>query len=83
MMMFTCLNSNNVMRMLLRENLTIKYWLNRSMMMVLVDLTINSSGGLFVTVFSNVFIYHRWSDRFMNSGIMMTSFMPNDSKPLA
>lgn len=52
-------------------------------MMVLVNLTINSSGGLFVTVFGNIFVYNRWSDRFMDSSVMMTSLVPKGLRQLA
>lgn len=52
-------------------------------MMVLVNLTINSSGSLFVTVFGNIFVYNRWSDRFMNGSVMMTSLVPTDLRQLA
>lgn len=54
-------------------------WLDRRVMMVLMNLTIDSSGGLFMTVFGDIFIYNRWSDRFMNSGVMMTSLVPMES----
>lgn len=50
--------------------------------MILVNLAIDSSGGLFVAVSGNIFLHNCWSDGFMNSGVMMTCLVPTEPKPL-
>lgn len=41
-----------------------------------MDFAVNGSGGLFVTMLGHILLNDCWSDLFVNSGIMMTSFVP-------
>lgn len=44
--------------------------------MVLMHFTVDGGGGLFVTVLGNVFLDNGWSNLLMDSGVMVTSFVP-------
>ena len=56
------LDSSEVVGMLLWKNLLILDWLDGSVMVILVDLTINGSGGLLMSGLANVLVGNSWVD---------------------
>ncbi len=47
------------------------------MVMVLMNLTVDGSGGLLMVVFDDLLIHHGGSDLFVDSGLMMSCLVPN------
>ena len=76
MVEFTLLDSGHSMGVLFRENLAILDWLDRSVVMFLVHLAINSCLSFFVTLLDDLLIHHGGSNLFVNGGVMMTSLLP-------
>ena len=70
------LNGCHVVRMLLGENFSVLYRLNGSVIMVLVDLTVDGRGGLLMTVLGNVLIHDGGGDLLVDRGVMVTSLVP-------
>ena len=75
-MVLTVLNRNDVVAMLFWKDLTILNWLYRSVVMVLMHLTVDGSLGFFVANFGNVLVYDGWCNLLMNCGVVVTSLMP-------
>ena len=80
MMVFTVFNTGHTMLVLLGENLTILDRLDRGVIMILVDLAVDSSLSLFMALLDNVLLNDGWSDLFVDSGIMMTGLVPERQK---
>lgn len=76
MTVFAGLDSGHAMLVLLWQNLAVLYWLDRGMVMVLVDLTINGSLSLLMTLLDYVLLNNSRSDLLVDCGIMMTSLVP-------
>ena len=76
MLVLTMLYRDNVVVMLFREYLAVLDWLNRGVVVILVNFAIDGGCCLFVSVFMNCFVGHSWSDLFVNSGVMVTGLVP-------
>ena len=76
MLMVTFLDGNDVVMMLFGKDFTVYNRLNGGVVMVLVDLTIDGSGGLLVTLLDDVLVDDGGSNLFVNSGVMVTSLVP-------
>ena len=76
MVELTLLDRGHSVGVLFRENLAILDWLDRSVVMVLVHLAINSCLSFLMTLLDNLFIYYGGSNLFVNGGVMMTSLLP-------
>ena len=76
MLMVTLLDANHVVRVLLGQNLTIFDGLDRGMVVILVDLTVDGSGCLLMALLHNVLVYDGGSNLLVNSGVVVTSFGP-------
>lgn len=76
MVMFTVLNGNHVVRMLLGQNLTVLDRLNGCVKMILMNFTVNGSGGFLMTVFGDIFIHDSGSNFLVDSGVMVTGLVP-------
>lgn len=74
--MFTVFNTNHTVLVLLGQNLTVLYWLNRGVVMILVNFTINGSLGLFMTLLDDVLLHDGGSNLLVDCGVMITSFVP-------
>lgn len=72
----TLLDRDDVVLMLFRENFTVVHGLDRGMVMVLVNLAVDGSGSLFVTLLDNSLVHNCGSNFFVNGGVMMTSLVP-------
>ena len=70
----TLLNADHVVRMLLRKHLAIFDRLNRGVIVILMDLTVNGGLGLLMTLLDNVLIHDSRSNFLVDSGVMVTSF---------
>ena len=75
-LVFAVLDRDHVMVMLLWEHLTILDGLNGGVVVILVYLAVDGSGCFFMTVLAHLLIDDCGGNLFMNSGIMMTSFVP-------
>ena len=69
-------NGSHIMRVLLWQNFTIFDWLNGGVVMVLMDLAIDGSGGFLVAVFGDILVHDCGSDLLVNCGVMVTSLVP-------
>lgn len=76
MLMLTVLHRDDVMLMLLGKNFAVLDRLHRSMVMVLMDLTINGCRGLFVADFANFFFHNGWGDLLVHCGVMVAGLVP-------
>ena len=72
----TFLNRNDVVLMLFRENFTVVHGLNGGMVMVLVNLAVDGSGSLFVTLLDDSLVHNCGSNLLVNGGVMVTSLVP-------
>lgn len=77
MYMFTSFYPHDIVTMLFRENFTILDRLNCGMIVILMDLAVNSCGGFFVALFNDSLVYDSWSNCFMYSRVVMTGLVPN------
>jgi len=66
------LDSSEVVRMLLWKNLLVLDWLDGSVVVILVDLTINSSSGLLMSGLGNVLVGNSWVDSLVDGGVMLS-----------
>ena len=64
------------MHVLFGKNLTVFYGLDRSVEVVLVDLSVDSGGSLFMTLLDDLLLYDGWGNFLMNGGIMVSSLGP-------
>ena len=78
MVMLAVLHRDDVMLVLLREDFTILDGLDRGVIVVLVDLTVDSSLCFLMAVLYYGLILNRRSNLLMHGGIMVTSFRPDD-----
>ena len=76
MVMFTVLNGNHVVRMLLGQNLTVLDRLDGCVIVILMNFTVNGRGGFLMTVFGDVFIHDSGSNFLVDGGVMVTRFVP-------
>lgn len=74
--MLAMLDGDHVVGVLLRQNLAVLDRLHRSVVVVLVHLTIDGSRSLFMTVLADLLIHDCRSDLLMDSGVMMTRLRP-------
>ena len=65
------LNTRHLVNMLLWEDLLVLDWLNGGVVVVLVYLTVNGSGGLLVLSTGDVLVGHSWVDSLVNGGVML------------
>jgi hypothetical protein len=72
----TLLGTHHLVRVLLWQDFAILHRLNGGVVVVLVNLTIDNSLSLFMTLLDDVLVDHGRGNFLMNSGIMMTSFGP-------
>ena len=70
----TLLNADHVVRVLLGKHLAILDRLDRGVVVVLMDLTVNGGLGLLMTLLNNVLVHGSRSNLLVDSGVMMTSF---------
>lgn len=77
-LMLTVFNRDNFVVVLLGQHFSIFDRLNRSVVMILVDLTVNGSGGLLMTVLLDFLVHDSGSNLFVHSGVMVTSFVPKE-----
>lgn len=64
------LNTSHLVNMLLWEDLLVLDWLNGGVVVVLVYLTVNGSGGLLVLSTGDVLVGHSWVDSLVNGGVL-------------
>lgn len=76
MVMFTVLDRNHVVRMLLGQNLAVLDGLDGCVKVILVNFTVNGSGGFLVAVFCDVLIHDSGSNFLVDSGVMVTRLVP-------
>ena len=70
------LDRHDVVAMLFWKDFTVLHRLHRRMVMVLMYLTVDGGSSLFVSVPLNLLIHYSRGNFLMNSGVMMTSFLP-------
>jgi len=70
------LNSNKVVSVLLRENLTVGDRLNRGVVVVLVNLLVDGSGDLLVLGGSDSLVENSGCDALVDGGVVVTSLGP-------
>lgn len=70
------LNGSHAVGVLLWKNFAIFDWLDRGVVMVLVDLTINGSLSLFMTLLDYLLLHNRGSDLLVDCGVMVTGLVP-------
>lgn len=73
---FTVLYGHNVVVVLFGKHLTVLDWLDGGMKVILVDFTINGSGGLFMAVLGDGLLCDSGGNLFVDSGVMMSSLVP-------
>ena len=76
MMLLALLDRGHHMLVLFWKNLTVLYGLNRRMIMVLVDLTIDGGSSLLVTLLTDGLLHDGWSNLLVHGGVMVTSLVP-------
>ena len=76
MVMFTMLNRDHVVGMLLGQDLTVLDRLDGCVIVILMNFTVNGSGGFLVTVFGDIFIHDGGSNFLVDSGVMVTGLVP-------
>lgn len=69
-------DSNQFVLVLLWQDLASRYWLDRCVVVVLVDLLVDGSLDLFDNFWLDGLVDHSRSDLFVNRGIMMTRLGP-------
>ena len=72
----TLLGTHHLVSVLLWQDLAVLHRLNRGMVVVLVNLTVDDSLSLLVTLLDDVFVDHGRGNFLVDSGIMMTSLGP-------
>jgi len=77
--MLTMLDRDDVVLVLLGKNLAVFYWLHGRMVVVLMNLTIDGSGSLFVLVFRDVLVDNGGGDLLVDCGVIVTSLAPTES----
>lgn len=68
---FTVLNGTELSSVLLGENLTILYWLHSTVVVILVDLLVNSSENLLVNMRLDDLLLHCRSNSLVDGGVMV------------
>lgn len=79
MLMMTLLDGDDVMVVFFREDLAVLDGLDGGVVVVLVHLTVDGSGGLLVTFLNNVFVHNRRGNLFVNGCVVVTSLVPISS----
>ena len=69
---------DDIVMVLLWKYFTILDGLDRGVEVILVDLAVNGSLSLFMTVLGHILIDNCWSDLLMNGGVVMTSLVPRN-----
>lgn len=76
MLMVTFLDGDDVVMMFLGKDFTVLDRLNGGVVMVLVDLTIDGSRGLLVTLLNDGLVHDGGSNLLVNGGVVVTSLVP-------
>ena len=74
MLVVTLLDADNIVGVLLRKYLAILHRLDRGVIMVLMNLTVNGGLGLLMTFLDNALIDDSRSNFLVDRGVMVTSF---------
>lgn len=77
MNVFTVLDRDYVVSVLLRQHLAVLYGLYRSVIMILMHFTIDGGLSLLMTVLAYFLFHNGRGDLLVDSGVMMTSLGPN------
>lgn len=72
----TLLNGDDVVLMLFRKNFTVVHGLDRGVVMVLVNLAVDGSGSLFVTLLNDSLVHNCGSNFLVDGGVMFASLVP-------
>ena len=78
-LVLTMFDRYNVVLMLLWEDFTIFDWLYRSVIMVLMNFTVDGCSSFFVTVFGDLLIHYGGGNFLVNRCVMVTSLVPVES----
>lgn len=78
-LVLTVLDRDHAVYVLLRQHLSVLDRLNRSVVMVLVHLSVDGGLSLLMTVCADFLIHNSRSYLFMDGGVMMTRLRPKDS----
>lgn len=70
------LNGGHLVNVLLGENFTVLDWLHRGVVVILVDFTVDGSGGLLMTVLGDALIDYGRGDNLVDGGVIMTGLAP-------
>ena len=76
MFVATFFHTHHAVRVLLGENFSILDWLDRGVVVVLVDLLVDSSLSLFDAGLGDSLVRHGWVDSLMHRGVVMTGLLP-------
>ena len=78
MMVLPMLNGDNVVLVLFGKDFAVFDWLDRGMVVVLVHLTIDGGLSFFMANLYDLLIHNGRSHFLVDSGIMVTSLVPNE-----
>ena len=81
-MVFAVFNTGHSMMVLLRQDLAIFYWLDRCVVVILVNFAVNGSLCLFMTLLDDVLLDNGWRNLLMNCSVMMTCLVPIETRGL-
>lgn len=76
MLVVTLLDTHHGVLVLLGQSLTVLDGLNRGMIVVLVDLTVDSGSSLLMTLLNDLLIHDSGSDFLVDGGVMVTRLGP-------
>lgn len=72
----TLFGSHHLVSVLLWQDFAVLHRLNGSVVVVLVNLTVDDGLSLFMTLLNDVLVDHGWGDFLVDSGIMLTGLGP-------
>lgn len=78
--MFAGFNPNDIMDVFFRQHLPIVDRLDRGMIMVLVNLSIDSRRCLLMAVFNDLLVHDCGCYFFVNGGVMVSGLVPTNNK---
>lgn len=70
------LDGGHLVNVLLWENFTVLDRLDRGVVVILVDLTVDGGGGLFVTVLGDILLHYSRGDLLVDGGVIVTGLVP-------
>ena len=76
MVVFTVLDGNHVVRVLLGQNLAVLDRLDGCVVVILVNFTVNGSGGFLMTVFGDIFVHDGGGHFLVDSRVVVASLVP-------